>query len=106
MRGPGLKPSTRGPHLQSEVLALPRTAIKLLFCVLCLSWLPMANAGNEPPAFDLSGPRVEIKVARAGKTLRISEVPNLAVGDRLWVHPDLPPGQSVHYLLVVAFLRG
>ncbi|HEY0795882.1 MAG TPA: hypothetical protein VGD64_08885 [Acidisarcina sp.] len=66
----------------------------------------LANAANEPPAFDLSGPRVEVKVARAGKTLPISEVPNLAVGDRLWVHPDLPPGQSVHYLLVVVFLRG
>ncbi|HEY0759102.1 MAG TPA: hypothetical protein VGD59_07600 [Acidisarcina sp.] len=71
---------------------------------LCLSaWqAPAADA----PAFDLTGPRVEVRVTRAGKTLPISEVPNLAAGDRLWVHPDLPPGQSVHYLLVVAFLRG
>ncbi len=24
----------------------------------------------------------------------------------MWVHPDLPETQSVHYLMVVAFLRG
>src|ERR1700682_1763994 len=57
-------------------------------------------------AFDLSGPRVEMKVMRAGKTLPISNVSNLHVGDRLWIHPDFPDSQSVHYLLVVAFLRG
>ena len=60
----------------------------------------------DTAAFDLSGPRVEVTVSRAGKTLPVSEVPNLQAGDRLWLHPDLPPGQSVHYLLVAAFLRG
>jgi hypothetical protein len=30
----------------------------------------------------------------------------LQPGDRLWIHPDLPDSQSVHYLLVVTFLRG
>ena len=39
-------------------------------------------------------------------TLPIAEVPNLQPGDRLWVHPDLPDSQSVHYLMVVVFLRG
>lgn len=57
-------------------------------------------------AFDLAGPPLEMNVSRAGKTLPIAEVANLQVGDRIWIHPDLPEDQSVHYLLVVAFLRG
>jgi hypothetical protein len=60
----------------------------------------------DTAAFDLSGPRVEMKVTRAGKTLPIADVPNFQPGDRLWVHPQLPESQSVRYLLVVAFLRG
>jgi hypothetical protein len=57
-------------------------------------------------AFDLVGPKVEVRVQRAGTTLPIAQVPNLQPGDRLWVHPDLPDSQSVRYLMVVAFLRG
>ena len=62
----------------------------------------------QPPAarFDLTGPKVEVRVTRDGKTLPIASVPNLQPGDKLWVHPDLPPTQSVKYLLIVAFLRG
>lgn len=45
-------------------------------------------------------------MTRAGKTLPVSQVPNLQPGDRMWIHPLLPSSQSVHYLLVVAFLRG
>jgi hypothetical protein len=56
--------------------------------------------------FDLSGPKVEVHVTRAGKTLPIAQVPNLQAGDKIWLHPDLPPTQSVHYLLVAVFLRG
>lgn len=56
--------------------------------------------------FDLTGPKIEIHVTRAGKTLGIAGVPNLLPEDRLWIHVDLPDDQSVHYLLVVAFLRG
>src|ERR1700757_677635 len=56
--------------------------------------------------FDLTGPKVEVHVTRAGKTLPIAQVPNLQPGDKIWLHPDLPPTQSVHYLLVAAFLRG
>jgi hypothetical protein len=63
-------------------------------------------ARAETGAFDLAGPRLEINVTRAGKMLPISEVPNLQPGDRLWIHPDFPESQSVHYLLIVAFLRG
>src|SRR5260370_25524926 len=60
----------------------------------------------DTAAFDLSGPPIEVRVTRGGKTLPISRVPNLQPGDRIWVHPDLPEDQSAHYLLVVAFLRG
>ncbi|HYK35904.1 hypothetical protein [Alloacidobacterium sp.] len=60
----------------------------------------------DPAPFDLTGPTVEVRVTRKGKTLPIAKVPNLAAGDRLWIHPVLPPGQSVKYLMVVAFLRG
>jgi hypothetical protein len=56
--------------------------------------------------FDLSGPRSEVQVNRGNKWLPISEVPNLRPGDRLWLHPKLLEGQSVHYLLITVFLRG
>src|SRR5689334_21068256 len=57
-------------------------------------------------AFDLSGPRIDVRVIQGEMQLPISQVPNLRVGDRLWLRPELPKGQSVHYLLIVAFLRG
>jgi len=56
--------------------------------------------------FDLAGPKIEVRVTRDGMTLPVAEVPNLKAGDKLWLHPDFPPTQSVKYLLVVAFLRG
>lgn len=61
---------------------------------------------GDSAAFDLSGPPIEVTVTRAGKTLPISKVPNLEAGDRIWLHADLPNDQSVHYLLIAAFLRG
>jgi len=64
----------------------------------------VANADNA--AFDLVGPKVDVRVQRAGTTLPIAEVPSLQAGDRLWVHPDLPESQSVRYLMIIAFLRG
>ncbi len=60
----------------------------------------------EAAAFDLIGPRVEMKVSRAGKSLPIAEVANFLPGDRIWIHPDFPESQSVRYLMIVAFLRG
>ncbi|HEY4817376.1 MAG TPA: hypothetical protein VIH67_08090, partial [Candidatus Acidoferrum sp.] len=73
--------------------------------LLALLWLaPATRADNA--AFDLIGPRIEMKVSRGGKPLPISDVPNLQPGDRLWIHPDFPEDQSARYLLVVAFLRG
>src|ERR1700761_5081348 len=56
--------------------------------------------------FDLVGPRIDVRVTRAGATLPIASVPNLQPGDKLWIHPDLPASQSVHYLLICVFLRG
>ena len=69
--------------------------------------LVLAAAGlADTAAFDLTGPKVEVRVQRGGTTLPIAEVPNLQAGDRLWVHPDLPDSQSVRYLMIIAFLRG
>jgi hypothetical protein len=56
--------------------------------------------------FDLPGPKIEIRVTRAGVSLPIGVVPNLQPGDQLWLHPDFPADQSAHYLLIAAFLRG
>jgi hypothetical protein len=69
-----------------------------------LTFVGAARADNA--AFDLIGPRVDVRVQRAGVTLPIAQVPNLQPGDRLWIHPDLPDSQSVRYLMVVVFLRG
>ena len=74
--------------------------------VLLTSFALAGAANAENAAFDLMGPKVEVRVQRAGVTLPIAEVPNLQPGDRLWVHPDLPDSQSVRYLMIVAFLRG
>ena len=62
--------------------------------------------GQAAARFDLAGPKIEVHVTRAGQTLPIASVPNLQAGDKIWLHPDLPPTQSVHYLLVAVFLRG
>lgn len=73
-------------------------AVLLSACTLLLH----ADGGR----FDLTGPKIEVHVTRAGMTLPIAQVPNLEAGDKIWLHPDLPPTQSVHYLLVAVFLRG
>ena len=82
-------------------------ATLLIFALMVTTWCaPKTARADAASAFDLSGPRVEMKVMRAGKTLPIANVPNLQAGDRLWVHPDFPDSQSVHFLVIVAFLRG
>ncbi|MFZ0998348.1 MAG: hypothetical protein WAO17_09135, partial [Candidatus Sulfotelmatobacter sp.] len=60
----------------------------------------------DSAAFDLPGPRIDVKVTRGSRTLPISEVPELESGDRLWLRPEIAANQSVHYLLIAAFLRG
>ena len=47
-----------------------------------LSALPALAAGAP---FDLAGPQLQVTVGRGHETLPIAEVPNLAVGDDLWV---------------------
>lgn len=68
--------------------------------------LVTVSAKAQNVSFDLIGPKVDVRVQRAGETLPIAQVPNLQAGDRVWIHPDLPDSQSVHYVMIVAFLRG
>ncbi len=81
-----------------------RTAV--LFALFSVGLLLPGIARADAAAFDLVGPKIDVHVARAGVTLPIAQVPNLQSGDRLWIHPELPDSQSVHYLMVVVFLRG
>jgi len=76
------------------------------FCLTFLLGVAGVLAFGDTSGFDLDGPKLDVRVERAGKTLPISQVPNLEGGDRLWLHPDFPESQSTHYLLIVSFLRG
>lgn len=77
------------------------------FLQLLFFWCLVSTAlFAESPAFDLAGPKVDVRVKRGETTLPIGEVPNLLPGDRLWIHPDFPESQTAHYVLIVAFLRG
>src|SRR5579875_3811417 len=80
-----------------------RLFCSVLLSVSCLAAALPAMAGAAP--FDLTGPSLEITVTRGGVTLPIAEVPNLQAGDKLWIRADFPDSQSVHYLMVSAFLR-
>ncbi len=80
---------------------LLRAATFLVFLSICA-----LAQGQQTARFDLAGPKLQIRVTRGGKVLPIASVPNLQPGDKLWLYPDLPPTQSVHYLLVAVFLRG
>ena len=74
-------------------------------CTFVLAMLASASWAAPAP-FDLAGPLLDVKVTRGPTTLPVSQVPNLAVGDRIWLKADFPQNQSAHYLLVAAFLRG
>ena len=91
--------TTRDVSIVQKILV---RAVFLYFAALAVPHVVRAEAA----AFDLIGPRVEMKVSRAGKSLPIAEVANFLPGDRIWIHPDLPESQSVRYLMIVAFLRG
>lgn len=84
---------------------LPKPPLPLIL-VLFILFLSVALARGDDAAFDLAGPKLEVKVMRAGKSLPISQVPNLQGGDRIWLHPEFPRSQSVRYLLIATFLRG
>jgi hypothetical protein len=77
----------------------------LFLCLLLWLFCPAAALADSAP-FDLAGPTLRVSVTHAGVTLPISEAPNLSVGDQIAIRADLPPGQSAHYLLIAAFLRG
>src|ERR1700716_1176588 len=93
------------PSLKFRRVVSLTPAVALFYAVswVAASWVA---AHAQAARFDLAGPKIEARVTRAGKSLPIAYVPNLQPGDKLWLHPDLPPSQSVHYLLIVAFLRG
>ncbi|MGC8550213.1 MAG: hypothetical protein ACP5M4_10990 [Acidobacteriaceae bacterium] len=79
--------------------------LRILCCavvLLCLGIPALADSTS----FDLSGPTLESTVTRGEMRLPIAEVPNLQAGDRVWVQANFPATQSVHYLMVVVFLRG
>ncbi|MDE1154477.1 MAG: hypothetical protein PW735_01975 [Acidobacteriaceae bacterium] len=78
---------------------------KLAFLVAVLFTASTLTAYADA-RFDLTGPRIDVRVTRGDRSLDIAQVPNLQPGDKLWLHPDLPPTQSVHYLLICVFLRG
>jgi hypothetical protein len=86
--------------------SIMRIAFLSWWCFALLMFVYAGFAHADAAAFDLAGPPIEMRVTRDGKTLPISRIANLQPGDRLWIHPDLPDTQSVHYLMVVAFLRG
>ncbi len=84
-----------------------RFRLSLIAALTVIAVIASAAAAQADPApFDLAGPTLEVAVTRDAQTLPISEVPNLAPGDRLAIKADLPSTQSARYLLVVAFLRG
>ncbi|WP_160115002.1 hypothetical protein [Bryocella elongata] len=68
--------------------------------------LAISCAAQSQGRFDLVGPKIDVRVSRGAQTLPIAAVPNLQPGDRIWLHPDFPPTQSVKYLLICVFLRG
>ena len=80
-----------------------RHVCRFLFTLLCATSVPAQQGSGR---FDLTGPKIDVRITRAGDSLPIASVPNLQAGDRIWLHPDLPPTQSVKYLLICVFLRG
>ena len=78
--------------------------LRSLSLVLATTFAAAVHAGPAP--FDLTGPVLEVKVTRGATSLPISEVPNLAAGDRISIRAELPANQSSHYLMVTAFLSG
>jgi hypothetical protein len=83
-----------------------RSRRSLTVVAALLAGVISAGTPADPAPFDLAGPTLEVTVTRGSATLPIARVPNLAPGDRLAVKAVLPEGQSAHYLMVGAFLRG
>jgi hypothetical protein len=79
--------------------------LKVAACLLAMSFVAALRA-DDKARFDLAGPTIDIRVTRGNSTLPIAQVPNLQPGDRIGIKADLPPSQSNHLILIVAFLRG
>lgn len=83
-------------------MAMQRRLLSVFLAILGTA----VSACASDTAFDLDGPQLHVKITRGAKTLPIAEVPNLQPLDQVWLQPEMPPTQSVHYLLIAAFLRG
>ncbi|MEA3180173.1 MAG: hypothetical protein QOI59_3696 [Gammaproteobacteria bacterium] len=92
--------------MTSTVLAPPIFRVWRPLLIALVALLTTVEVHAEPAPFDLAGPNLAITVTRGDKTLPITQVPNLAPGDRLWIQADFPATQSARYLMVAAFLRG
>jgi hypothetical protein len=79
--------------------------LKVAACILAMSFTAALRA-DDKARFDLAGPTIDIRVTRGNVALPIAQVPNLQPGDKIWIKADLPPSQSNHLILIVAFLRG
>jgi hypothetical protein len=79
--------------------------LKVSVCLLAMCFTAALRA-DDKARFDLIGPKIDIRISRGSATFPIAEVPNLQPGDKIWIKADLPPTQSNHLLLIVAFLRG
>jgi hypothetical protein len=79
--------------------------LKVAACLFVIFFAAALRA-DDKARFDLAGPTIDIRVTRGTSTLPIAQVPNLQPGDRIWIKADLPPSQSNHLILIVAFLRG
>ncbi|MGB2590544.1 MAG: hypothetical protein WBG02_08235 [Candidatus Acidiferrum sp.] len=80
----------------------PYSIAAALAVLLLFPFFLLADGAN----FDLDGPALHVRVTRGKQTLDIGQVPNLLDGDKLWIQPAFPAAQTVHYLLIVSFLRG
>src|SRR5581483_1692428 len=87
-------------------LPVRRTIFSALLALVAALAVHAEAVRAEPAPFDLAGPDLAVTVTRGQKTLPITQVPNLAPGDKLWIQADFPESQSAHDLLVAAFLRG
>ncbi|HMH15536.1 MAG TPA: hypothetical protein VK578_20720 [Edaphobacter sp.] len=79
--------------------------LKVAVCLFAISFTSALRA-DDKARFDLAGPTIDIRVTRGTSTLPIAQVPNLQPGDKIWIKADLPPSQSNHLIMIVAFLRG
>src|ERR1700733_7987619 len=106
-----MAPPVATPVSSARLRSLYTVAMISKRCLLPVAALLALSAAGavqaaDPAPFDLAGPVIQVTVTRDGKTLPVSQVPNLAPGDRLWIKANLPLTQSAHYIMVAAFLRG